>query len=299
MRRFLKILGYGIAGLVILIGIAATAVYIGSNGRLNKTFVVAPRPVVIPTDAVAVAHGKHLAETRGCNDCHGKDFAGNLVIKDGAMGTLHAPNLTRGKGGRIAAFKDEDWVRAIRHGVGPDQRGLFIMPSEEYAHFSDEDLGALIAFLKTVPPVDRERVPTALGPVSRVLLATGKMQLAAETIDHVNVKPAFVQPGITADYGRYVAASCIGCHGPNFSGGKIAVGPPNWPEAANLTPHTASRIAKWTEEDFLKVLRTAKRPDGTDLNPVMPRVFGQMNDVELKALWSYFKTLPPVATGVR
>ena len=299
MRRFLKILGYSIASLVILVGIAATAAYSVSNTRMEKTYVVAPRPVVIPTDAAAIAHGKHLAETRGCNDCHGKDYAGHLVISDGAMGTLHGPNLTRGKGGRIATFKDDDWVRAIRHGVGPDQRGLFIMPSEEYAHFSDEDLGALIAFLKTVPPVDRERVPTALGPVSRVLLATGKMQLAANVIDHPNVKPAFVPPAVTVDYGRYVAASCIGCHGPNFSGGKITVGPPNWPEAANLTPHAGSRLTNWTEQNFLEVMRTAKRPDGTELNPVMPRVFGQMNDVELKALWAYFKTLPPVATGVR
>ena len=113
MRRFLKILGYGLAGLVILIGIAATAVYIVSNGRMKKTYAVAPRSVAIPTDAVAVAHGKHLAETRGCNDCHGKDYAGSLVIKDAAMGTLYGPNLTRGKGGRMAMFKDEDWVRAL------------------------------------------------------------------------------------------------------------------------------------------------------------------------------------------
>ena len=299
MRGVFKILGYVLGGLVILIGIGATVVYFKSNARLQKTHVVTPRPVAIPTDAVAIAHGKHLAETRGCNDCHGKDFAGNKVIEDAAMGTLHGPNITRGKGGRIAAFKDEDWVRAIRHGVGPDQRGLFIMPSEEYVHFSDEDLGALIAYMKTVAPIDRERVPTALGPVSRVLLATGKMKLAADEIDHANVKPAFVPAGITGDYGQYIAKACIGCHGPNFSGGKIAIGPPDWPEAANLTPHAQSRLAKWSEADFINVLRTAKRPDGTELNPVMPRPFGQMNDVELKALWAYFKALPPVATGVR
>jgi mono/diheme cytochrome c family protein len=215
------------------------------------------------------------------------------------MGTLHAPNLTKGKGGRIAGFKDEDWIRAIRHGVGPDQRGLFMMPSKEYVHLSDEDLGALIAYLKTVPAIDRDRMPLALGPVSRVLLATGKMKLAAEVIEHASVKPASVQPGITADYGRYVAATCVGCHGPNFSGGKIAVGPPNWPEAGNLTSHPGARVAKWTEGDFISVMRTARRPDGTELNPVMPRAFANMDDVELKALWSYFKTLPPVATGTR
>jgi cytochrome c553 len=299
MRRVLKILAYLTGGVAVLIAVAAIVVYVGSDGRMKKTYVVTPRQVVIPTDAAALAHGKHLAQTRGCNECHGKDYAGNKVIDDAAMGTLYAPNLTRGKGSRVGTFKDEDWVRAIRHGVGPDQRGLFLMPSEEYVHFSDEDLGAIIAFLKTVPEVNRERVPIALGPVSRTLLAAGKMKLAAEQIDHASVNPGFVKPGITAEYGGYVAHGCAGCHGRNFSGGKITVGPPDWPEAANLTPHEGGHVGKWTETDFLNVMRTAKRPDGTELNPVMPRVFGQMNDIELKALWMYFKTLPPVAKGVR
>ena len=56
---------------------------------------------------------------------------------------------------------------------------------------------------------------------------------------------------------------------------------------------------KWTEADFLATMRTAKRPDGTEVHPVMPRTFGNMTDTELKALWMYFKTLPATATGVR
>ena len=299
MSRLIRILAYTLAGLLVLVVIASTVVVFLSNGRLKKSHQVTSRMIAIPTDAAAIARGKHLAETRGCNDCHGRDFGGNKVIEDGAMGKLYGPNLTRGKGSRIGSFKDEDWVRAIRHGIGPDQKGLFIMPSEEYSHFSDDDLGAVIAYLKTVPPVDRERVPTELGPISRVLLATGKMKLAVEVIDHPNVKPRPIAAAVTPEYGRYVATSCVGCHGPNLSGGKIEIGPPSWPQAANLTPHADGRIAKWTEMDFVNTVRTAKRPDGTELNPVMPRVFGQMNDVELKAIWSYLKTLPPIATGTR
>jgi cytochrome c553 len=189
--------------------------------------------------------------------------------------------------------------RAIRHGVGPDDRGLFVMPSEEYSHFSDEDLGALIAFLKTVPAVDRERVATELGPISRVLLATGKMKLAAETIDHAHLQPKTILVAATADYGRYVAHGCTGCHGANFSGGKIDIGPPSWPQAANLTPHASGNLAKWSEADFITAMRTAKRPDGTELDPVMPRAFGHMNDVELKALYAFFKSLPAVEKGAR
>lgn len=299
MSRFLKILGYVAGGGVVLVAVAATTVYLGSNAKLSKEYNVTPKPVAIPTDAAALARGKHLAETRGCNECHGRDYAGNKVIEDGAMGVLYGPNISKGKDGRVASFTDADWVRAIRHGVGPDKRGLFIMPAEEYQHLSDEDIGALIAFLKSVPAVERARVPTSYGPVSRVLLTAGKIKLGAELIDHANIKPASIAPGVTADYGRYVAATCMGCHGPNLSGGKIEVGPPSWPAAANLTPHESGRLAKWSEADFIAAIRTAKRPDGTTLDPVMPRAFGQMNDVELKALYVFFKALPPVATGVR
>ena len=116
-------------------------------------------------------------------------------------------------------------------------------------------------------------------------------------IDHANVKPAVVTPAVTVDYGRYIAVGCTGCHGDNFSGGKIKIGPPDWPPAANLTPHADGRLAKWTEEDFIRALRTAKRPDGTELNPVMPRAFAALDDVELKAIWMYLKTLPAAPTG--
>src|SRR5688500_9157854 len=128
MRSVLRILGYVVGVAAVVIAIAAVAVYMGSNGRVRKSYAVTPRPVAIPSDAVTIARGKYLAETRGCNECHGKDFGGSKVIDDTAMGTLHGPNLTRGKGSRVATFKDEDWVRAIRHGVGPDGRGLFLMP---------------------------------------------------------------------------------------------------------------------------------------------------------------------------
>ena len=299
MSRTSKILGVVGGSLVVAIGCAVVAVVVISKSRLEKTYAVSPRPIEIPTHSAALERGKHLAQTRGCNDCHGKDYAGAKVIDDGAMGVLHGSNLTRGRGGRVATFRDEDWVRAIRHGVGPDERGLFIMPSEEYSKFSDADLGALIAFLKTVPPVDRDPVPTSLGPVSRVLLTLGKIRLAAEVIDHANVNPPAILPSLSADYGKYVAASCTGCHGSNFSGGKIEVGPPDWPPASNLTTHSDSPLSQWTEADFVQTMRTSKRPDGSELNAVMPRAFGGMDDTELKALWAYFKTLPPVATGVR
>lgn len=299
MSRLIRILVYTIGALALLLAVAATWVHFASRARLDRKFAVTPRPVAISTDAAALARGRHLAQTRGCSDCHGKDFAGNKIIEDGAMGRVHGPNLTRGKGARVATWTDTDWVRAIRHGVAPDGHALFLMPAEEYQFLSDEDLGALIGYLKSVPPVDRERVKIELGPVARVLVATEKIKLPASIIDHPNVKPTAVTPGVTPEYGRYVAATCMGCHGPNFSGGKIEVGPPSWPEASNLTPHASGAVAKWSEADFLQAIRAGKRPDGSEINPIMPRVFGQMDDTELKAIWAYLRTLPAVPKGVR
>ena len=287
MRKFLRVLGFAAAGLVAALMVIATVVYVSSNNKLRQTYNVTARPVLIPTRPEALARGRHIAETRGCNACHGSDYGGALVLEDGAMGRLYGSNLTRGKGSAVAAFRDEDWVRAIRHGVRPDGRGLYIMPSEEYSHFSDDDLGSVIAFLKTVPPVDRERVPTSYGPVARVLLTLGKMKLPAEVIDHPNIAPLAPLKSASPEYGRYLAYGCIGCHGANFSGGKIEIGPPSWPEARNLTPHATGDLGRWTEADFFRAIREGKRPDGSALSDVMPRAFAGMDDTELRALFPF------------
>ncbi len=290
--------GIGV-GFVIVVGGTLTMNHLKSRRILEQTRTVVVRPVLIPTEAAALARGKHIAQSRGCLDCHGADLGGAKVVESGAMGLWYGSNLTAGKGSRAGKFSNDDWVRAIRHGVGPDGRGLFLMPSEEYQHLGDDDLGAVIAYLKSVPPVDRTTVPIELGLIAQMLVATNKIKLAADVIDHLNVRPPTVPPGVTLDYGRYLAVGCFGCHGPNYSGGKIETGPPEWPEAANLTPHASSRLTKWTEEDFIRTIRTGRRPDGTDLNVAMPRSFGLMNDVELKALWMYLKSIPAVETGKR
>ena len=158
-----------------------------------------------------------------------------------------------------------------------------------------------MAFMKAVPPVDRERVPTAYGPISQILLTLSpEKMIAAEALARAPVTAAAsIAKAPTAEYGRYLAAGCMGCHGSNFSGGKIEIGPPDWPKAANLTPHPDGHLSKWSEADFMAAIRTAKRPDGTTLNPVMPRGFSGLDDIELKALWAFFKTLPPAVQGVR
>ena len=91
---------------------------------------------------------------------------------------------------------------------------------------------------------------------------------------------------------------CRGCHGEQLSGGKVA-GDPNMPIVANLTPHETG-LKGWTESDFIRALREGKRKDGTEILPQMPwKAYGQMSDVELKAIWAYLQTVPPVEKGNR
>ena len=299
MRQLLKWISYILAALVAAVAMVLGVVYWKSNARLHRVYHVTVTPPTVPTDAASIERGHHIAMTRGCAECHGTDFGGAKVIDDPAMGRLYGPNLTRGRGGLPATFGDADWARAIRHGVAADGHGLFLMPSADFSRFTTEDMGDLIAYLKSVPPVDRDSVPLKIGPVARILMLAGKIKLAADEIDHVNLTPAIVTPAITVEYGHYLAAGCTGCHGANFSGGKIDIGPPDWPQAANLTPYEPDGFVRWTEADFIAALRTQKKPDGVALSPVMPKVFGAMNDTELKAIWMYLRTLPPVATGQR
>ncbi len=122
----------------------------------------------------------------------------------------------------------------------------------------------------------------------------GSPELIDHTAESVEVPPAVA---VDAEYGGHIAQPCVGCHRLQFEGGPIAAGPPDWPPAANLT--RAGNLKDWSEEDFLKALKTGARPDGSVLNPqAMPwPVLSKMSDLELRAIWSYLVTLDPVPTG--
>jgi len=293
LRFILKALGV-LVGLLIALAIF---IYWSSNRRLSRVYAFTPAPITLPTSAEALARGKHLVETRGCTTCHGDDFGGAKVIDDPAMGVMYGPNLTSGEGGVTSNYQTVDWIRSIQHGINPKGRALILMPSEDFVHFTEDDLGAIIAYVKSMPPVARATVPVRPGPVARALIVAGKFKLGADVVDHSAVHFDAVTPAVSVEYGRYVAVSCVGCHNPNFSGGKIAKGPPDWPPAANLTPIDTGHLKNWSEADFLRTLRTHTTPEGHKLSPVMPEVFGQMSDTELKALFAFLRSLPPEPTG--
>ncbi len=178
-----------------------------------------PREVAIPTQPAAIARGHHLAIISGCIDCHGQNLSGRVFFENVMIGRFVAPNLTKGKGGSGGRFSDEDWVRAIRHGVRPDGKPLLVMPSKQYYALSDADLGALIAYLETIPPVDNELPASTVSPIGRALMLTMKdlPLLAAERIDHKAARPPAPRsesPWSTESISPYAALVATGKRSP-------------------------------------------------------------------------------------
>ena len=301
MTKPVKILSIALGALAVVVLAAAATVYVASQRVITAKLAIPAEAIPIPTDSLSLAKGKHfVGPISKCVDCHGEDLGGQTVVDAAPMGRWGGRNLTRGAGGIGAQLTDDDWIRAIRHGVGRDGHKLVLMPSEAYNALSPEDLGAIIAYAKQVPPVDRVMPPITFGPVARALLAVNKIPLfMADQIDHTKPAVAAPMPGPNASYGGYLAhvGGCAGCHGPTFAGGKIAQGDPSWPPAANLTP---TGLKLYTEESFARTLRTGVRPSGVALNPAMPwKQAGQMTDDEIRAVWEYLRTLPPREFGAR
>jgi mono/diheme cytochrome c family protein len=301
MRRTLRWLAIGIASLVTLAVIAVAAVYVITNSRLNRRFEVSPPALTVPTDEAAIDRGRHLAQAVvKCSECHGENLAGRIFL-DVPPFRIVTPNLTRGQGGVAAQMTDEDWVRSLRHGVGRDRRALLVMPARELNDVEADDLGAVIAYVKSVPPVDNVLPPTQLRLLGRVLLLIGAIPMPdANTIDHSKPFPTPIPRAVSVEYGRYLATvgGCVGCHGPNLSGGRVPGVPPDFPPAANITPSGA--IGQWTEADFFRALREGKRPNGTPIDPFMPwQASGKMTDDEIRAVWQFLRSVPPRPTGTK
>lgn len=294
MKQALIALLVALVGLVVVL---AVAVFVASEWKVRNAPEVEAREVAIPReDAEAIEHGEHLAVTRGCAECHGAELSGGVVIDDPMMGFVQAPNLTRGENGLPEDYADLDWVRAIRHGLDREGGPLLVMPSEEYWWLDDADLGALVAYLDQLPATDGLPSEIRFGPMGRLLLATNQIRTAASIIDHDELPPQAPEPVVSVEYGQYIARTCTGCHGEDLAGGPIPGGPPDWPAAANLTPHEDG-LGDWTEEDFVVAIQEGVRPDGTALDPVMPySQFARMSLGELAALWLYLESLEPVAS---
>lgn len=300
-KRVLKWIGGGVltvVGLALVVGV----VQVASFGRAaSLRYDVGPLAIEATLDSAVLERGRHLAESiGGCLGCHGPELGGSLVEDIGPIGVIRAPNLTAGVGGVGASYSDGELARAIRHGIDSDSRSLLFMPTPEYNWWPDEDLAAVVSFVRSVPAVDSEMEPAVVRPLGKVLNQFGVMELlSAETVDHDAPREAVPAPEATARYGAFLARGCTGCHGQRLSGGKIPGAPSSLAIPANLTSHETG-LADWTERQFFDVMDSGVRPDGRRLDAFMPIAGIQaMNETERRALWAYLRSVEPLVFGNR
>ena len=293
MKRWIRwTLGAG-ATVLTVAAVALAAGHLLGARKQQRTVAVQVQAVALPVDAQARERGGYLYASRGCADCHGADGGGRRFIDNGAFRAA-GPHISPGPGSVTAGYGPADWVRTVRHGVKPDGRPAMIMPSEDYNRLTDADLGALVAYIRQMPPVSGGAAVLDLPLPVRVMYGLGLIQDAAEKIDHRLPPQQPVADGPTVEHGRYVANICQGCHGPRLHGGKIAGGSPDWPAAADLTPGAGHPMARYADADaFARMLRSGKRPDGSAI-AVMPfESLSKLNDVDVQALYAFLQTLPP------
>ena len=241
----------------------------------------------------AIARGRHLSEAVAvCTVCHGDDLGGRLAFEHPLLGRGYTPNLTRGRGGIGASYAVADWERALRHGVDRSGRGLLFMPVDHYQHLSDADLGAMIAYYRSLAPVDNERTGLELTLLARTMIDLG---LSGPVVRAAQLDHSAPPPSPPREPGAYLVeiGGCTFCHGPALTGGQGLE--PGAPPGPALT--RGSRIAALGFAAFAAALRTGRAADGHAIDPkFMPwQGYRRMTDDELRSIWAYLQRLPAPA----
>lgn len=300
MKKLMKIVGSSLAVLAVGVGATAGAAMLLSEQKMNRVLDVNIASINLASLNPSKERGEYLFLTRGCSECHGGQGEGRLLIDDQASGFyVYTPNISRGGGGAAATYSDTDWIALLRHGLKPSRTPVFVMPSEDYAQMADEDVAALVTYIRSMPAAAERKAEFRIPMMLKALYAFGVSSDAAEKIDHSKPAPARV-PDDSHSQGEYIAKTCAGCHGEGLAGGKIPGAPPSWPAAANLTGADDGAMTRYASVDeFRQMMRSGKRADGTPI-AVMPfESLRAMSDAELDAVFGFLKTLQPKASGTR
>ena len=288
MNKWVKRGAVGVAAVVTLAGLAAAAGLVMAQQRMQRTVQVEPHALAIPGDPDSIARGRYLYASRGCADCHGANGAGRMFLDlpDGLR--IRGANLTGGANSATRAYTPADWDRAIRHGVAPNGRPLMIMPSEDFNRLTDADLGAMVAYIRSLPATDGEPALVALPLPVKLAYGFGVMRDSAAKIDHARPPEQPVPEGVTAEHGRYIASMCRGCHGPALAGGRIPGAPPDWPPSPALLGKPGIVAQRYADPAaFARMFKSGKRPDGTAIQVMPFEALREMNATDVAALHLY------------
>lgn len=311
MKKAFKIIGYMLLGFVTLL--LCVAAYIQLSPM--PTYEVKAPNLKITPDSARVAEGRRIAMTM-CVHCHrGPDgkLSGDIWNNDDVFGKLWSANLTQHPDAGIGRYTEGELAHTLRTGIKRD--GHFAGPFMIFRNLSDEDLNAVIAFLRSDAPevqASERRQP----PAELTFLGKMWMKLLVKPMPYPEKPVIAPQPSDKLAYGRYLVNGkweCFGCHSAGFetnnleepekSKGYLAGGNPLKDAhgysavSANITPDRETGIGAWTEAQFAEAVRFGKRPDGKSLSPLMPPMTS-LSDDEVSAIWAYLQTVPSIKNAV-
>jgi mono/diheme cytochrome c family protein len=307
MKRFKKILKWtGIVLLVLIIGLSITVA-----ARQNLKYDRPYPQVTASTDSTIIKKGKDIVfGAAHCADCHSPANPDSLIALgqdvhlsggftfDLPIGKIYAKNITPDKETGIGKYTDPEIARALRYGVRADGTVLFdFMP---FHNMSDEDLTAVISYLRAQKPVSNKVPDNSTNVLGKVVKA-----FLIKPVGPDGEVPQRVIKDSSVAYGQYLAnnvANCKGCHtnrdlmtgafiGEPFAGGLEIEGL----ITPNLTPDSSSRIYSWSQAKFIERFREGKK---IPQSPMPWNSFKRMSDEELKAVYNYLQTVKPVKTVI-
>jgi len=284
-RGFLRWFRVGMTG-ASLIPLLVCAV--ASVGLYRAHARMAPLPILkVDGTPEQIRRGQMIADSF-CAGCHtptlagAGDIGGHFPIY---LGSFFPANLT--PQGALSHWSDGQIFRAIRNAVGANGNWLAIMSLTNASNLSDDDLHALIAYIRRLPATGAAtpEPPDQFNLVGLLMLGSYQFPTGHPVkADAVITAPA---PAPTAQYGEYILSyqDCRLCHGQDLKGGVAGQLGPIGPGM--------SIIANWSREDFIATMRTGKDPSGHEIGEKMPwKPVGKMGDVELTAIYECLTHLP-------
>ena len=282
-RRVVKWVGATLCGLLALVVATALVVALVGYYKLNRKYDNPVAQISVEVTPELVARGERFGQF--CAGCHaadqslpmeGFDFLGEDAPP---IGTLWAPNLTPT---HLGEWSDGEIIRAIREGIHRSGRSLVIMPSKFFRNLSDADVHAIVAYLRSQPPIEPDTPPNRLNVLGAILINVFPMREAQPPVTEPVVAPP---AGPTAEYGEYLTSiSCAICHGVDLGG-----------DAEFNAPGLIGAGLAWTEDQFIAFMRTGVRPDGRPVDgKAMPwAMLGELlaDDDELKAIFARLAAL--------
>lgn len=300
-RRWLKWTGTLLSSVLTLIPAALLVLAFIGFAKLNKHFNNPVTEVKIAGTPDQIARGEKLANL--CISCHtpdnqlplsGSNFTAKFEFPP--LGKLYAPNLT--PRGNIKNWTDGEVIRAIREGIHKNGRSLLVMPSATMRNMSDEDVQALVAYLRSQPAMGNPTPETQFNALGAIFMNLSDFRTAQPSVSHVTAP----ETGTLA-YGKYLVNifGCSDCHGDQLQG-KVDNGQPGPPPGPNLT----LIVPQWTEAEFMNLFNTGTLPGGSKVpiltlksgfsSPRMPwtEFRAAATDDELKTMYAYLHNLQPV-----